>query len=105
MTDAQQVAKFLGEGDNPDVLALAEEHLRVVTTFVKAYTRGNGFDEAGDPGDDLRDVIIAVTARYMVNPQQHLREQIGTQSVTYARLDGFTLPEQAVLHRYRRRTA
>lgn len=104
MTDAQQVAKFLGEGDNPDVLALAEEHLRVVTTFVKAYTRGNGFSD-GVPGDDLRDVIIAVTARYMVNPQQHLREQIGTQSVTYARLDGFTLPEQAVLHRYRRRTA
>ncbi len=105
MLDASKVAKFLGRDGDPQVLALAQEHLRVVTTFVRAYTRGNGFNIDGEPTLDLEDVIITATARYLVNPQQNVREQLGSQSVTYASLQGFTIPEQAVLHLYRRRTA
>lgn len=99
------VAKFMGHPDNPQILALAAEHVRVVTTFVRAYVRRNGFDEQGRPNQDLSDVIIAVTARHLVNPSQHQRESLGAQTVTYARLEGFTLTEQAVLHIYRRRAA
>lgn len=101
---AQTVARFLGHPDNPKVLALAEEHLRVVTTFVRAYTRGRGFVN-GVPGADLQDVIVSCTARNLVNPGQYRAESLGSQSVTYARIDGFTLAEQAVLHLYRRRAA
>lgn len=101
---AQTVARFLGHPDNPQVLALAEEHLRVVTTFVRAYTRGRGFVN-GVPGADLQDVIVSCTARNLVNPGQYRAESLGSQSVTYARIDGFTLAEQAVLHLYRRRAA
>ena len=52
MVTAADVAAFLGQGDDTEVVALAEAHLPVVTTFVKAYVRGNGFTDAG-PNDDL----------------------------------------------------
>ena len=102
----ETVAKFLGRPGDPQVIAAATEHLRVVGTFVRGYVRGNGFRRVGDqwwPDADLADVIVSATARYVVNPQQNAREQIGSQSITYARLEGFTLAEQAVLHLYRKR--
>lgn len=101
--DPQKIARYLGRDGDPQALALAEEHVGIVTIFVKAYTRGNGFTETGDPNEDLSAVIVSATARYLVNPQQNLREQIGAQSITYAKLEGFTLAEQAVLHLYRKR--
>lgn len=99
-----KVCKFLGLAPEGEALALAEQHTRVVTTFVHGYTRGRGFTER-IPNMDLADVIISATARYVVNPQQAARQQIGDQSILYASLEGFTLAEKAVLHRYRRRTA
>lgn len=103
----EEIARFLGRPDDPQVIDVATEHLRVVSTFVRAYVRSNGFTrtETGAlvPNEDLADVIVSATARYVVNPQQNAREQVGSQSVTYARLDGFTLAEQAVLHLYRKR--
>lgn len=99
-----KVCKFLGLRPEGEALALAEQHARVVTTFVHGYTRGRGFT-ARIPNMDLEDVIISATARYVVNPQQAARQQIGEQSILYATLEGFTLAEKAVLHRYRRRTA
>lgn len=107
-----KVCKFLGLAPEGEALALAEQHTRVVTTFVHGYTRGRGFTERVGrgfteriPNMDLADVIISATARYVVNPQQAARQQIGDQSILYASLEGFTLAEKAVLHRYRRRTA
>lgn len=105
-----KVCKFLGLAPEGEALALAEQHTRVVTTFVRNYTRGNGFRDGETVQQlptsvDLEDVIISATARYVVNPQQAARQQIGDQSILYASLEGFTLAEKAVLHRYRRRTA
>lgn len=104
----QAVADLLGRGDEPAVVALAEHHVEVVETFVKSYTRGRGFVEPGPPPDlapDLAAVIRSAAARLTANPEQLEREQAGTYSVAYPRLDGWSLPELAVLHAYRRRTA
>ena len=104
MVTAADVAAFLGQGDDTEVVALAEAHLPVVTTFVKAYVRGNGFTDAG-PNDDLSTVIKTATARLTVNPEQNRRISVDDYAQTFTTLDGFTLPELAVLHLYRRRSA
>lgn len=98
------VLAFLGLPENLETVALATQHVRVVTTFVRNYVRGNGFTETG-PNADLEDVVVSAAARYVVNPQQLTRQNLGNQAVGYASLEGFTLAEKAVLHRYRRRTA
>lgn len=98
------VAAFLGRGQDTTVLALAEAHLPLVTTFVRAYVRGNGFTLT-EPNDDLAAVITTATARLVVNPEQAQRVQVADYAETPAILNGFTLPELAVLHLYRRRTA
>ncbi len=103
---AEDVADFLGRGDDTTVVALAGQHLPIVTAFVRAYTRGRGFDDTtGEPGDDVAAVITTATARLVVNPEQAARVQVADYSETPAVLNGFTLPELAVLHLYRRRTA
>jgi hypothetical protein len=98
-----QVAAFLGQPDDATV-SLAGQHLPVVTEFVRAYTRGRGFTD-GEPGDDLEAVIVSATARLVSNPALNRVETDGVYSVTPGRLDGFTLPELAVLNLHRRRTA
>lgn len=100
---AQQVADYLGRGDDPALVALAAQHVAIVSAFVSAYTRGRGF-LAGVPADDLAGVILTVTARSVVNPEQVIREQSADYSVTPA-VAGFSLPELFVLNGYRRRTA
>lgn len=103
MATGQQVADFLGQGDDGTVVALADQHVALVTTFVDAYTRGQGFT-AGVPEADLDAVIVTATARLVTNPAQAQREALGEYQVTPA-LAGWTLPELAVLHRWRRRLA
>lgn len=105
-----KVLAFLGVPVTDESLALAEQHTRVVTTFVRNYCHGNGFRVGttvyNQPVSvDIEDVIVSATARYLFNPQQASRQQLGDQSILYASLEGFTLAEKAVLHRYRRRTA
>lgn len=102
MVTGQDVAKFLGRGDDTELASLAILHLPVVTAFVRAYVRGNGFTD-GEPNKDLEQVIKTATSRLVVNPQQARRIQIDDFSQTFATLDGFTLPELAVLNLYRRR--
>lgn len=104
MVTATDVAEFLGQGDDAEVVALAGAHLPIVTTFVKAYVRSNGFTD-GVPNDDLSTVILTATARLTVNPEQNKRISVDDYSQTFTTLDGFTLPELAVLHLYRRRSA
>lgn len=104
MVTATDVAEFLGQGDDAEVVALAGAHLPIVTTFVKAYVRSNGFTD-GVPNDDLSTVIMTATARLTVNPEQNKRISVDDYSQTFTTLDGFTLPELAVLHLYRRRSA
>lgn len=102
---AEQVAGYLGQGDDPDVVALAGSHLPIVTSFVRAYVRGRGFDEANGPTEDLSAVIVAATARLTNNPEMVRRVNVDDYGASPAVLEGFTLPELAVLHLYRRRTA
>ncbi len=97
------VADFLGRGDDVGLVALAADQLPLVTAFVRSYTRGNGF-VADVPNGDVAAVIVTATARLVTNPTSERRQQIGDYGRT-PHVDGWTLPELAVLHRYRRRTA
>lgn len=99
---AQDVADFLGQGGDASVIALAGEHLPFVTATVKAYTRGAGFSDDG-PADDLALVIVASTARLVTNPAVAKSETVGSYSITHGSFLGWTLPELAILNRYRKR--
>ncbi|MDQ3325497.1 MAG: hypothetical protein M3529_07195 [Actinomycetota bacterium] len=102
--DGQQVADFLGQGGDPSTVALATEHVGIVTAMVRGYTRGNGFDPvAGDPADDLAAVIVTATARLLANPEQ-LAHDVGAVSFRGG-FTGWSLAETFVLNRYRRRAA
>lgn len=97
----QQVADFLGQGDNPGLVALAGEHVAIITAMARAYTRDNGFDVDGFPNDDIAAVITTATARLVANPEQNRHSVGGVQQ-----LDGFkgwSLAETFVLNRYRKR--
>jgi hypothetical protein len=95
-----------GRVDDQRVLDLAGAHLPVVTAMVRAYVRGVGFDPvAGVPDDDLAAAIVSCTARAVTNPSQTVEEQVDDFSVRYGTFAGWTLPELAILHTYRRRTA
>ena len=102
---AARMVAFLGAQDDDDVVALAAVHTPIMTTMVKSYTRGRGFDEYGYPNVDLETVILAAGARLVVNPEQSGRLQIGDYSEVKAVFNGWTLAELAVLNRYRRRSA
>lgn len=97
----QDVADFLGQGDNTELVALAGQHVTVIKAMARAYTRGEGFDPAGEPEEDVWAVIIAATARMTSNPEQ-LRHSVGgvQQNEGFA---GWSLAEQFVLNRYRKR--
>lgn len=101
---AAKVAAYLGKADDYAIVSLAEQHLPIVTAFTAAYTRDNGFTN-GVPSDSLAAVIISATARLVTNPEQAERVTVGDYSETFATFAGWTLPELAVLHLYRRRTA
>lgn len=99
---ATDVADFLGQGADASVVALAGEHLPFVTATVRGYTRGAGFTTEG-PADDLALVIVASAARLVTNPALAKSETVGAYSVTHGTFLGWTLPELAILNRYRKR--
>lgn len=108
MPTPQDVAAFLGRPDDPTVLALAAEHLPAVTHMVKAYTRDRGFDPlGGEPGDDLAAVIVSSSARLVANPEHTIDQTVIADENTFTTrpgiFNGWTLPELAILHRYRKR--
>ena len=102
MPTAQDVAAFLGQGDDETVIALAGEHLPIITAMASAYTRGVGFTE-GEPNEDLSAVITTATARLMGNPDQ-LQYKAGNISFQTG-FRGWTLAETFVLNRYRKRVS
>lgn len=78
--------------------------LGTVTAMVKAYVRGNGF--TGDvPATDLAAVIVSATARAVSNPAHAEHLAAGPFTVRPGSFNGWTLPELAILHGYRRRAA
>ena len=108
----QGLRSFL-RGQGPEFADLHEEeqwyaqHVQVVELFVRAYTRGRGFDEtSGKPTAELAAVIKTAAARLLTNPtQRHSETERGEHGATiqYAPFRGFNLAELAVLNRYRRR--
>ncbi|HIZ98245.1 MAG TPA: hypothetical protein H9805_06640 [Candidatus Janibacter merdipullorum] len=103
MVDGQQVAAFLGQGDNEQLVALAGEAVPVVTAMVRAYTRDGGFVDGLLPNEQLEAVIVTATARLVANPEQ-IRQTVGGVQ----QLDGFqgwSLAETFVLNRYRKKAA
>ena len=102
MVTGHDIAKLIGHPDNTQLVALADEAVEVVTEYVRAYTRDEGFDD-DYPTAPIAAVIKSATVRMTVNPQYLKRQSAGSQSVTPSILDGFTLPELAVLNRYRKR--
>jgi len=96
----QRVADFLGGGDDASLVTLAGSHADVVTQMARAYTRDQGFTD-GAPNDEIAAVIVTASARLVANPEQ-LSTDVGTVS-TRNGFNGFTLTEQIVLNRYRKR--
>lgn len=97
----QDVADFLGQGDNSELVGLAQRHLNVVSVMAHAYTRGRGFIGVS-PAEDIAAVIITATARLVANPEQ-LDIRAGEVSVKGS-FSGWTLAESFVLNRYRKKT-
>ena len=79
----------------------------IVLEFVRGYTRGHGFESEnegrGIPAD-LRAVIVSALSRLVQNPEQVSYYQAADYSERPQVLNGYTLPELAILRRYRRMT-
>jgi hypothetical protein len=100
----EDVAAFLGRSSDPAFVTLCGNHVSLVAKFVEGYTRGQGFDSDGWMVEDIRAAVITATARLVTNPAQVEREGADAYYAVGA-FNGFSLPELAVLHHYRRRTA
>lgn len=97
------VRAFLGlpAGEGADD-AQIQGHIDSATLMVKSYVRGNGFD-IGGPADDLAAVIVSSAARSYRNPTLDKQQTVGAFAHSPGIFNGWTLPEIAVLHRYRAR--
>ena len=105
---AKKVAAFLGQPSDPAVIAVADQVVPVITAMVKAYTRDQGFTVPGVgtellPNAELSAVITSASARLVANPEQ-LPYDSGSVALRGA-FQGWTLAEQYVLNRYRKRAA
>lgn len=102
----QDLADFLGQGDDAQLVALSARHLDAVIAMAQAYTRGRGFSpDSWQVESDLAAVILTASARLVGNPEQYRREQVGDYSVTPTPFVGWSLVETFVLNRYRRRAS
>lgn len=96
-----QVAAFLGQSDDVQLVALADQAAQVVTAMARAYTRDEGFAGA-EPNDQIAAVITTAAARLVANPEQ-LATDVGSVSVRGG-FTGWSLAELFVLNRFRRRS-
>jgi hypothetical protein len=94
----QDVAAFLGRGDDDALADLAGESVAVITAMVRSYTRGRGFGGA-EPNDELAAVVTTASARLCANPEQ-IGTEVGSVSIR-GWFQGFNLAETFVLNRYR----
>lgn len=82
-----------------------QHSLAAASGLVDAYCRGNHLDRAEKLRPGVGEVILTVAARLAANPGQvQVREQVGPVSMLVGEgFSGFTLTEQFVLNRYRKR--
>lgn len=99
----QDVADYLGRGDDTALVSLAGAHVGIITSLVLGYTRGRGFSDTGEPAEDLAAVITTATGRLVANPEQS-RYGVGSVQV-YSGFTGWSLPELFILNRYRKRAS
>lgn len=111
---AAEVAIHLGRkaadgAADPATVALARGHVETVAAYAHAYTFGRGFtvdaDGIGEPAHDVARVIVAAAARLTTNPEQVSVYSAGDYSERPAVFTGWTIAEQGVLHRWRKRWA
>lgn len=102
---AADVLTFLGESieEGQDV-SQVEAVIATAKAMVKAYTRGGGFMAGGTiPESDVEAVIISCAARLYRNPSLDRNQTVGPFQTSPGVFNGWSLPELAVLHRYRTR--
>lgn len=95
-------------GFNPDDVTdetTAEIAIESATALIESYCRGNHVDKAGNPRAGIETVVLTVAARLAANPGQVSKRDSAGQFTRQrgAGFNGFTLAEQAVLNRYRKR--
>lgn len=93
--------------DDAEVMTLCSRHVQHVLRLVHSQTRGRGFSVGTDPqmAADLAEVVISAAARSVADPTQARRVEVGTVVTSPTPFARFTLAEQAVINRYRVRTA
>lgn len=105
-----EVVSFMGwPASTPaEAQASVSAAVSVATQAAKAYTRGRGFgvdDYDPEVEEDIAAVITTTAARLASNPTNAKRIEAGSYNTVPGSFDGWTLPELAILHGYRRRTA
>lgn len=99
--DPSMVLAFMGNASAGTSTEQIYQHIETTTAMVRAYTRDRGFDDVMGPADDLAAVIVSCTARQLGNPAQTISVTIDDAAVRQGMFLGWTLPELAILHRYR----
>ncbi|WP_308193926.1 hypothetical protein [Mycolicibacterium neoaurum] len=102
MTLTAELADFIGAEVNEDQAGAV---VRLITALARSYTRGGGFDVAGDPAPDIAAVIVTASARLLRDPSQMIDTEVaGPFRVSYrSGFDGWSVAELAALNRYRKR--
>jgi len=77
----------------------------LISAMARAYTRGRGFDDTGEPCEEVAAVIYLAAARFISNPKQTSQSLTAGPYVLDQRsfFTGWTLAEMFVLNRYRKR--
>ena len=103
-TLSEQVAAFCARPGDKEAENQALKALPIVMRFLESYTRGQGFGPGPhDIEGDLAAVLVSVTARLITTPHVIKVGDEGDAAIPI--LKGWTTPERAILHAYRRRTA
>ena len=97
----QEVADYLGQGDNDALVLLAEQHVSIISGMARIYCRGRGFYAEG-VSPELQQVILVATGRLVANPEQ-IQQWVGTIFIAEG-FKGWSLAEQVVLNQYRSRS-
>lgn len=91
-----------GASTEPYLLDLAAARVPIVTTYVRALTRGQGFVN-GEPNDELAAVITTAAAREINISPGIQREELGTYNAYYGpNASEFSLRELMIIRSYRR---
>jgi hypothetical protein len=101
---AADVAAFLGKTGDAATEAIAAQAITIITSLANSYTRGEGFT-SGVPAGDISAAIFTAVLRFMANKSQIQYSKVkGPFTVEYrGGFDGWSVAEQFVLNRYRKR--